>query len=70
MDRRNDAVLVFLPSLPVLAERPAVIVTDLRLVEDRRDVRMYIALTRAMLTVRVVAPREVLEAEPILSRLL
>lgn len=39
-------------------ERPAVIVTDLRLVTDRADVRMHIALTRALDAVRVVAARE------------
>lgn len=39
-------------------ERPAVIVTDLRLVTDRADVRMHIALTRALDVVRVVAARE------------
>ncbi|MFW5878203.1 MAG: NERD domain-containing protein [Myxococcota bacterium] len=60
-------------------ERPAVIVTDLRLLqerrdegqcEDRRDVRMHIALTRAMLAVRIVAPRELLEADPLLAEFL
>ncbi len=35
-------------------ERPAIIVTDLRLVEDRFDVRMHIALSRALDVVRVV----------------
>jgi len=35
-------------------ERPAIIVTDLRLVKDRADVRMHIALTRATDVVRVV----------------
>jgi superfamily I DNA and RNA helicase len=35
-------------------ERPAVIVTDLRLVKDRKDVRMHIALTRATDVVRIV----------------
>jgi len=39
-------------------ERPAVIVTDLRLVTDRADVRMHIALTRALAVVRVVAAKE------------
>lgn len=50
-------------------ERPAIIVTDLRLVQNRRDVRLHIAVTRALLTVRVVAPRECLVAEPVLARL-
>ncbi len=35
-------------------ERPAIIVTDLRLVNDRKDVRMHIALTRATDVLRVV----------------
>ncbi len=35
-------------------ERPAIIVTDLRLVKDRFDVRMHIALSRALDVVRVV----------------
>ncbi|TYO98084.1 AAA domain-containing protein [Geothermobacter ehrlichii] len=35
-------------------ERPAIIVTDLRLVKDRKDVRMHIALTRATDVVRIV----------------
>lgn len=48
-------------------ERPAIIVTDLRLVADKRSVRMHIALTRALLTARVVAPKEVIEAAPLLS---
>jgi len=50
-------------------ERPAVIVTDLRLVQDRSDVRVHIALTRALLTARVVATREVLEKSPVFGRL-
>ena len=51
-------------------ERPAIVVTDLRLVQDRRAQRMHIALTRAMLTARVVAPKEVLLEDPVLSKLL
>jgi hypothetical protein len=43
-------------------ERPAVIVTDLRLVADMQDKRLHIALTRALATARVVAPRDVLRA--------
>lgn len=42
-------------------ERAAVIVTDLRLVETKREVRMHVALTRALVTARVVAARGVLE---------
>lgn len=38
-------------------ERPAIIVTDLRLVEDRFDVRMHIALTRALDLVRIVSTK-------------
>ena len=51
-------------------ERPAIVVTDLRLVQDRRDLRMHIALTRANLTARVIAPREVLLEDRVLSKLL
>jgi hypothetical protein len=39
-------------------ERPAIIVTDLRLVKDRFDVRMHIALSRALDVVRVVGKVE------------
>jgi hypothetical protein len=35
-------------------ERPAVIITDLRLVDSRKDVRLHIALTRATDVVRIV----------------
>ena len=45
-------------------ERPAIIVTDLRLVADKQDQRLHIALTRALATARVVAPREVLQGVP------
>lgn len=50
-------------------ERPAIIVTDLRLLQDRADagVRMHIALTRALLTARVVAPAEVLRGDGLLA---
>jgi hypothetical protein len=39
-------------------ERPAVIVTDLHLIKEPRNVRMYIALTRVLTAVRIVAPKE------------
>jgi hypothetical protein len=52
-------------------ERPAVIVTDL---PDRdlpqRNVRMHVALTRALIAARVIAPRANIERDPILSGLL
>ncbi len=48
-------------------ERAAIVVTDLRLVEDRREVRMYVAMTRALGAVRVVAPGGSLEADPVLG---
>jgi hypothetical protein len=54
-------------------ERPAVLITDLRLLkpgEANQDVRMHIALTRALSTARVVATREALRAVPLLARLL
>ena len=47
-------------------ERPAVIVTGLHLVEDHKDVRMHIALTRALVTARVVAAKTVLKADSVL----
>ncbi|MBE3602866.1 NERD domain-containing protein [bacterium] len=51
-------------------ERPAVIVTDLNLIADRREKRMYIAITRALSTVRVVAPAEAIRSDPILAALM
>lgn len=50
-------------------ERPAVIVADLHLIKEPRDVRMYIALTRALTAVRIVAPRDSFLADPILQHL-
>jgi len=35
--------------------------------QEKRAVRMHIALTRALTTARVVAPRDVLAADPLLS---
>jgi len=49
-------------------ERPAVIVTDLNLIHDRREVRMYIAITRALSALRIVAPRDAISADPILTK--
>ena len=40
-------------------ERPAIIVTDLRLVQDRFDVRIHIALSRALDVVRIVTIKDV-----------
>lgn len=48
-------------------ERPAVIVTDLNVIADRREARMYIAITRALTTVRIVAPAEAIRRDPILG---
>jgi hypothetical protein len=50
-------------------ERPAVIVTDLNLIHDRGEVRMYIAITRALSALRIVAPRDAINADPILTKL-
>jgi len=47
-------------------ERPAIIVTDLRLVQDKKHIRMYIALTRALVTARIVAPTDVLRSDSML----
>lgn len=48
-------------------ERPAIIVTDLNLVHDRREVRMYIAITRALTAIRFVATRDSIMADPVLA---
>jgi hypothetical protein len=50
-------------------ERPAVIVTDLDLVSDRLETRMYIAITRAMTSLRIVAPRDTLRNDLVFSAL-
>jgi len=49
-------------------ERPAIIVTDLRLVKDRFDVRMHIALSRALDVVRVVGMKELEPFRDLLCR--
>jgi hypothetical protein len=51
-------------------ERPAVIVSDLHLIREPRAVRMYIALTRALAAVRVVAPRESFIRDRVMNELL
>ena len=51
-------------------ERPAVIVTDLRLVKDRLGTRMNIALTRALGVVRVVGEEAVLRQDQVLKKFL
>jgi superfamily I DNA and RNA helicase len=51
-------------------ERPAVIVTDLHLIKEPRNVRMYIALTRALTAVRIVAPQKSFPNDPILKHLI
>jgi hypothetical protein len=56
----------FLPFMGL--ERPAVIVTDLNLIHDRREVRMYIAVTRALTALRIVATRDAILADPVLVR--
>jgi hypothetical protein len=45
-------------------ERPAILITDLRLVEDHAAVRLHIALTRALDAARIVAPRDALARWP------
>jgi hypothetical protein len=49
-------------------ERPAVIVTDLNLISDRRELRMYVAITRAQSALRIVAPNDAILKDPILAR--
>jgi hypothetical protein len=48
-------------------ERPAVIVTDLSLIHDRKEIRMYIAITRALTALRIVAPRAAIVADTVLA---
>ena len=50
-------------------ERPAVIVTDLRYVSDRYNVRMNIALSRAVGVLRIVGAKEEIEKDRILASL-
>jgi hypothetical protein len=52
-------------------ERPAIIITDLHLALDRENFnkRMYIALTRALSTVRVIDTRDSLLRDPVISGL-
>jgi hypothetical protein len=51
-------------------ERPAVIVTDLGGVANtKREVRMHIALTRALDLMRIVADEVTIEQDPVLSEL-
>ena len=50
-------------------ERPAIVITDLHLLADEpRDVRMHIALTRALSAVRIVAAQEDLVRDPVLAK--
>jgi hypothetical protein len=47
-------------------EGPAVVVTDLRYVKDRLEMRINIALTRAAGVVRIVGEEDVLRKDPAL----
>lgn len=51
-------------------ERPAIIVTDLKLVSDNYGKRMYIAISRALGTVSIVAAKETIERDPRLSKII
>ena len=42
------------------------IVTDLNLIHDRREVRMYIAITRALSALQDRCARDAISADPIL----
>jgi hypothetical protein len=48
-------------------ERPAVIVTDLRMVRDRYETRMRIAVSRATSLLRIVAEENALKRDPRLA---
>jgi superfamily I DNA and RNA helicase len=48
-------------------ERPAVIVTDLNLIHDRKETRMYIAITRALTALRIVAPLPAILVDQVLA---
>lgn len=50
-------------------ERPAIIVTDIRLVTDRLETRMHIALTRALSFVKIVTTKESAVMCPILRKI-
>lgn len=51
-------------------ERPAMVVTDLNLIRDRREVRMYIAITRALDVLRIVDSSEAIKNDPVLATFL
>jgi hypothetical protein len=53
-------------------ERPAIVVTDIHLAHEKQDYprRMYIALTRALASVRIVDSREDLERDALLAGLM
>ena len=50
-------------------ERPAVIVTDIRLVSDLYEKRMHIAVSRALSLLRIVGVEAEIRKDPILSEL-
>lgn len=54
-------------------ERPAILVTDLRLTsrdDNKRNVRLYIACTRALAVLRIVGVEEAVRADPLVSAVL
>jgi hypothetical protein len=52
-------------------ERPAVVVADLPEADrGQRGVRLYVALTRALVAARIVAPLPALRSDPVLGPLL
>ncbi len=50
-------------------ERPAVIVTDLRLVSDRYERRMYIAVSRALDVLTIIGVKNEIDGDPLLAAL-
>ena len=50
-------------------ERPAILISDLGLVENRLGTRMHIALTRALSLVRIVAAKQALAEDPVMKKL-
>ncbi|MDZ7697762.1 MAG: AAA family ATPase [Deltaproteobacteria bacterium] len=51
-------------------ERPAIIITDLRLVKERHPMRMHIAISRALSLLRIIGVEQEIKKDLILARLI